>query len=565
MEETRKEIRSNLQTVGQILKTDFRYRVPPHQRNFSWTSEEVQQLWDDINDAMEDDRPEYFLGTIVVQEDKKARLCTIIDGQQRLATLTMFFSAIRTIYAENGDDRENEIYMEYLGLRDRRTRNTESRLTLNELNEPLFQRLVVDNASDEEISSASEKKSHGQSNLLLSKAALFIRKAIRGKVESKREFADFLLELEDFINDRVVMIHVVVGDEADAYLIFETLNDRGLELSISDLLKNYLFGRAGKHLDIIRRQWDEMSTVLGEQHIAQFLRHYWLSKYGVVRVRELYKAMTRKFSSQNAVARIMGELRDASDKYSAIFNIDHAIWGGQNTALRKDLGTLQLFKLSQFRPLILASLDCLDVSEIPKIIRILVVISMRYSIIGSLGTGNLEKAYSDASINIRDGKTDTAAKIFSSLKKIYPDDRRFIDDFAVKAITKAKLARYILNSLANEQQASTALQIIEDESVTTLEHIMPKAQNQHWLDAASNVSEYNENVHRLGNLTLLEKSKNRATGNASFDEKKQTAFATSEIALTQDLCEYAAWTVNEIESRQRALAETAVKIWALSY
>ena len=132
---TQARIDSHLQKIGDILKTDFRYKVPPHQRNFAWTPEEIGQLWDDIAAAMEDDLPEYFLGTIVVQESPEEKLRSIIDGQQRLATLAMIFSAIRSVYAEKEDEREKEIHSEYLGVKDRRTRLTEPRLTLNEVNE----------------------------------------------------------------------------------------------------------------------------------------------------------------------------------------------------------------------------------------------------------------------------------------------------------------------------------------------------------------------------------------------------------------------------------------------
>ena len=114
MESTRREIRSKLETTGEILKTDFRYKVPPHQRNFSWSEEEVRELWEDINNAIQEDSPEYFLGTIVVQENRKAKTRTIIDGQQRLATLTMILAGIRTVYQDKKDDRANEVHLEYL-------------------------------------------------------------------------------------------------------------------------------------------------------------------------------------------------------------------------------------------------------------------------------------------------------------------------------------------------------------------------------------------------------------------------------------------------------------------
>ena len=565
METAQKEIRSNLQTAGQIFKTDFKYKVPPHQRNFSWTLDEVEQLWEDLYEAIQEDRSEYFMGTIVVQEDRESKIRTIIDGQQRLATLTMIFSAIRAVYHAKDDDRDAEIYMEYLGMKDRRTRDVESRLTLNELNDRHFKRLVIDNIENDDLKAATKDKAQGQSNLLLSRAAQFIRSAIQNMVRDEKNFENYLIELEEFIANRVVLICVVVGDEADAYLIFETLNDRGLELSISDLLKNYVFGRAGNSLMEVRRQWDEIALLLGDRNITQFLRHYWLSKYGVVRERDLYKAMKQKFVSKNAVLRIITELRDAADKYAAIFSADHSLWEGYSTNCMKDLNTLQLFNISQFRPLILASLDVMTLDQVQKVVHIIVIVSIRYSIIGSLGTGNIEKAYSDASISVRNKEADTPAKVFSLLNKICPDDTRFKEDFSQKSIGKSNLARYILSCIVNEKESNKVRELIRDETKITLEHIMPKTRNQNWLYAAESEEEYNEHVNRLGNLTLMEKSINRAAGSISFLEKKEQAYSLSEITLNKELCNYSVWTVSEIECRQKDLADIALKVWSLPY
>ncbi len=559
------EMKSELQPAGTILKTDFLYKVPPHQRNFSWTLEEVKQFWDDIIEAIQDDRPEYFIGTIVVQEDRETKTRIIIDGQQRLATITMLLSGIRTIYKEHGDERGDEVYKDYLGIRDRRSRVTESRLTLNVVNEPVFQKQVVEDQTDDELFLFTRDRGQSPSNTLLVSAMQYFRGAIKQKTRSDKNYETFLLELEEFIRDRVVMVLMIVRDEADAYLIFETLNDRGLELSISDLLKNYILGKAGNRLEMVRKEWEEMVFLLGTQNETQFLRHYWLSKYGVIRERELYKEIKRKFTNQMRVLELIGELREAADKYSAMSNVDHSTWKGASANLRKDLEALQLFGLSQFRPLLLAALDKMDSAQWDKLLRVIVVLSMRYSIIGTLGTGNIEKAYSDAAVDVRSGKANTAAKVFAKLKNIYPEDAKFEADFSQKAIGKPKLARYMLGEIATKLQG-TAIQVVtEDEKKSTLEHIMPKTRSGEWSKAASSEEEYLEYVNRLGNLTLIEREQNKAAANAPFPKKKTDAYSKSELQITKELSQYDTWTVDIIATRQARLAKEAVKIWSLPY
>ena len=561
------QIQSSLESVGAILMADFKYRVPLHQRDFSWTLEEVGQLWDDIVEAMEEPRPEYFLGTIVVTEDREEKVRFVIDGQQRLATLTMILAGIRSVYLDHGDsERGTGLQGDYLGVSDRRTLITEPRFTLNTTNRAVFDAYVIKHVTHAAVDEARTDKKQVPSNVRLLRAVGFIREKISEKANATKEYENFLLELEEFVRNRVVMILVRVGDEADAYLIFETLNDRGLELSVSDLLKNYIYGKAGSQLDIVRKQWEEMVFLLGSQDVTQFLRHYWLSRYGVVRERDLYKQLRRKFASQQKVLGLMAELRAAADNYTAISNVDHAFWKGYGAAVRRDLETLQLFGLSQFRPLFLAAFDSINDSEIAKVIRVVVVLSLRYSIIGALGTGNIERAYSEAAVAVRSGEANTAAKIFGRLRRnVYPQDDRFESDFAAKEIGKPKLARYILGELANARQPGNELVVVEDEKKVTLEHIMPQARSKAWQHAAGDETEYLEHVNRLGNMTLIEREANRAAGNASFEQKKEDAFLQSALAITAELCSYEDWTVVEIAERQRLLAKTATQVWAVEF
>ena len=246
-------------------------------------------------------------------------------------------------------------------------------------------------------------------------------------------------------------------------------------------------------------------------------------------------------------------------------NVDHSFWKGYSTALRRDLETLQLFGLSQFRPLLLAAMDKMSESHIEKLVRMIVVLSMRFSIIGTLGTGNIEKAYSNAAMEVRSGKANTPAKTFSILKSIYPDDTKFQGDFFQRAIGKAKLARYILGEIATSKQGTTMQVVTDDEKKSTLEHIMPKTRSQDWLKAAKDEDEYLEYVNRLGNLTLIEREKNKTAANVSFAKKKLEAFSKSELLITKELCGYSDWTISEIQTRQAHLAKSAIEIWSLPY
>jgi hypothetical protein len=213
----------------------------------------------------------------------------------------------------------------------------------------------------------------------------------------------------------------------------------------------------------------------------------------------------------------------------------------------------------------LATLENLSEIEVGKVVRLVLVVSFRYSIIGSLGTGNIERAYSDAAIFVRGGQANTPAKVFAQLASIYPDDERFVSDFEQSAITKPKLARYILVQIANSIQGSNELVVLDDEKKIDLEHIMPKARTGPWLSATNDDEEYHDYVNRLGNLTLIEHSKNQAESTESFDKKKAIAYSKSDIELTHKLASKRQWTTAEIRKRQQEMAQTAKGVWKLPY
>jgi hypothetical protein len=138
-------------------------------------------------------------------------------------------------------------------------------------------------------------------------------------------------------------------------------------------------------------------------------------------------------------------------------------------------------------------------------------------------------------------------------------------DFADKEINKAKLARYILSEIAEKKQGSKILQVTEDEKISTLEHIMPKARANEWARAAKDKSEYLAHINRLGNLTLLEREYNLVASTDPFGKKVDGAYKKSKLFITNELAKYETWSIDEIQERQMALAEVAVSIWRLPY
>lgn len=554
-----------LKTVSDILRPDFIYKVPAHQRNFDW-SQQVEQLWQDIKSSMEDKSEQYFLGTIVVTQNTEIKERIIIDGQQRLATLSMIFSAIRKIYEENDEVKRAEgVNHDYLGSPDRRTQITKPRLTLNDLNNSYFYKYVNQSTTTSKIKQAlAERKLHPSNKKLLT-AVKKIYEYISEYSKNRQNFTDALCDIEEFIKDKVRLILWAVTDEADAYVLFETLNDRGLELCPIDLLKNYIFSKAGSRLEHIKQQWDKMIYQLDTQNPTQFLRHFWLSKYGMITQKELYRQLRNKFRTQKQVTSLMSDLLRSSDIYMATTSVEHQIWKRYDSQVVEKLRILKMFKVVQFRPLLLSALEMqLKDTEIAKLIDLILVITMRYNIIGSLNPNIIEREYSNCSLKIRGKDITKTSKIFHYFKSkgMYPDDKAFSKAFSSIGIKKGKemLSRYILTQIIKHKEGDKFPAIIEDEKKVTLEHIMPSKHTPAWLKVAGNLDSYMDNVNRIGNLTLIEHDKNKLVGRKLFKDKK-IIYSNSSIAITKKLSKMPTWDVDQIHKRQGSLSKIAIKVW----
>lgn len=225
--------------IGHIL-ADKHLVVPAYQRDYKWDAEQVKQLYEDIAPAIELNQPSYFLGSIVVTQTRDNTL-EVVDGQQRLATVAIFLAAVRDYLLTAGEtDRANVISAEYLYDRDLATVELKPRIRLNELDNDYFQKHVLEPSANRPTET-SERPSHRR----IMGAAKIAREMVASLVRDKTEPVRHLVHWVDYLRSRALAILVTTSSEANAFVIFETLNDRGLALAVSDLPKNLLLREAG--------------------------------------------------------------------------------------------------------------------------------------------------------------------------------------------------------------------------------------------------------------------------------------------------------------------------------
>ncbi|MDP2753686.1 MAG: DUF262 domain-containing protein [Nitrospirota bacterium] len=458
--------------IASVLSST-KLEVPVHQRPFVWT-EEVVELLDDVGSAFIRNKEDYFLGSLVIISAPEGERPKVLDGQQRLAIVSLLLAGIADQYDIISDNkRAQAIRSQYLSIFDITEGVERPQLKLNQTDDPYFRSILTGNVYEPD-------KGAPESHWRLWKARQSISIWLSRKVEELKDPVNWLAEFTKYLSEAAYVIYFIVADDANAFLIFETMNDRGLDLSIADILKNYLLGHAGEDLQIVLNLWTIAMATLnaygGENLFTVFLRHFWSSKYGLVREKELYRSIKSRVTTSVNVMDFANEIERNSYLYAAVLSPEHEFWSEASPVARERIKTLDLLGLEQYRPMILSALAHLKLEEIEEILKLLISWNVRLLIVGGLGGGAMENHYCELGKAIRNGELKSIDAIAKRAESFIPNDAIFRDGFATARVSKASLSRYYLRTIEllamNKPQPELIPNI--DSSVLTLEHILPE-------------------------------------------------------------------------------------------
>lgn len=550
--------------IGSILAQN-RLVVPLNQREYSWGDDHVNELFHDFSDALAKNKGGYFLGTIVLTKGGGDQP-EVSDGQQRLATTSILLAAIRDHFHTQGDTtRAAHIAGKFLYTTDLDTTETVPKLRLNVDDHEFFRKAIVSELGSDDRKVLPCKQSHERIERAAAIAHTYISDLL--KPHNKNLHADRLIELVKFIENSAQVIALKVPDHMNAFVMFETLNDRGLKASQADLLKNHLLSLCGDRISEGQQKWAAMVGVLEALDVdditVTYLHHVLINKYGPIREREVFDKIKSSVNSQIGAIGFLDELAEGAVHYAALFNPDHRAWANYGTSTRKNVTTINRdLRVSQIRPLMFAVKRKFSVPEAKMAFRKFVFWSVRFLIVGGRG-GLLDRNYSSAAHKVANGKITTAAELTHELSDILPSDAVFEAAFSEAKISHNYLARYILRALEQRKQNIAEPEFVpsDDEAAINLEHVLPENPGASWpgLDADTAAAYF----RRIGNFCLLPAQKNAWIGNASFDMKKPV-LKESKFQTTSEMANEASWGTKEITDRQKRLAKLAAETWPIS-
>ena len=557
-----------------IIGNSRYYQVPKYQRDYSWGEEQWDELWQDILAIYEQepqDREDHYMGYLVLQKQDKSNgkiPFTIIDGQQRLTTLSLLILAALQILRASNDEQDAErieiIKNSYISSRSPSLLAEHYKLKLNRNNDEYY-RLNLANLSSHPIKRRIKRSEHR-----MRQAKEFYEQVIRQLNFSGSEIGTFI---RDIVANSLFFTVIEVNDDANAYKIFETLNARGVRLSTPDLLKNHLLSVISSRyensydIDMQEERWSATLNNLGKEDFSRFLRCFWNSRNSQSSKSNLFKKIKTTCTSKETAITLLNALHGASSVYAALQDHKDDLWGAiandkHKRQIQHCLLALDIFNMSQPYPVLLSAYFAYTEPDFAKLCQWLQAFCLRYQVICNLPANDVEKFYNRLAIAIHEQQP--IAEIKKQLANRLPSDATFRESFASKTLSMSsspKKAHYLLANIENYLNPSNPIALT---SSHTIEHILPKSNylpdDTYWSDQFGDLLE--QDVSRLGNLALLSAKANRDADTVSFAAKK-AIYCSSNLKLLHKLCEYEDWNPDNLRDYQEFMAQQAVKIWAI--
>lgn len=528
-------------TIKDILTLNRKYIIPRYQREYSWEKPELEEFWKDLNEQIIIENGklitgDYFIGSLVlVGEDSKDQEFLVVDGQQRLTTITLILSAL----TEVSKDVDNKISLSCYSYVEGKDDDFSPFFKLeNENPKPFLQRRIQNIEKEAYMPDSDEEKR------LLNAYEFFFKNLSNTELKKKYDGIDYS-DILKAVRDQILKfktIFITVEKESDAQTIFETLNAKGKDLETLDLVKNKIFEILDEEhpSDFAKETWKKIKDNLKSRedivNLSSFFRHFWISKYEFLTENRIYSSFQKNIiKDKKSYTAFIKNLEKASEDYVKIVSPLSVDWKQQEAkGIYESLNAIKIFRVVQPRPIILTVLDLYE-KKLLKLSDLLVFLDKLqrfhfiFSAICSARASGLESIYSKYSRNLQnidDKQTikallnDLIATLSTKLPKFEIFDASFkklkFNNFYTK---DKKIIQFIFAKLELHLQATDELTI----NNITLEHIESQKLITSW-------------VFGIGNILPLAKKINSDIGNGNL-KIKLPELKKSELRLVKNFCE----------------------------
>src|SRR5574344_410043 len=554
--------------IREILSSQKQYEIPRFQREYSWEKKHYKEFLEDMIKNLQIEGTEikatpYFMGTMLFvgdSEDKTERQAQVVDGQQRLTTITILFSAMSQILLEKKEDLLSKILFKYIMTVD--DNGKDIRIIKTNSSYPYFSFFIqsIDKSNAPAAKSEEEESIRQTYEYFIKELA---EKNLRKTFERLKINADQVeyINILKAIRDQVLMSTVVEIYTTDIKLanrLFENLNAKGKQLVFIDLIKNKIFEKLDKvePADFAQITWEDINGTLnqGEERtgIATFFRHYWASKYKRSTTNAIYQSFTNTIKVSDYES-FLNKLKKSAQTYYQIVNPNRKDYDNRKEYfyLVQSLNAInKYFNVVQTRVPLLAIYDAkeghlITNSQFKEIVIYLENFHLAYNAVLSKSPNKIDPIYSKFAIALRKSTSKTKSSeiikdlLFTPLDKLFPEYKKKKKAFIQLSFTKKDSpsnvkTKYIINKINCYYEHR---EIFDDEG--SIEHIIPES----------------DKTSTIGNLILLERDINTNAENKSYKEKLIDYSKSNYKWVDEFVKEHADWTTDEINLRAIKMAK----------
>lgn len=553
--------------VALMEGSDKKFIIPVYQRNYDWKTANCKQLFDDLVAVIRKKRSSHFFGSIVSIHDSDCfNEHIIIDGQQRLTTVSLLMLALRNMI-EEGNVQSKDLGMSMSEKLDEKYlidkwSKGEKRIKLKPVKDDreAFNRLFDDDEENIETSNVTVNYEY------------FCKRILQGELTPDEVYEGI---------QRLEIINITLNNEDDPQLIFESLNSTGVALSEGDKIRNFiLMGLPAKLQEsYYNKYWNKIEKYTGYD-VSAFVRDYIsIKQHSTPRESNVYYVFKGYVTDQNLDSNagrqdLLEDLLNYAKRYEILIGKRSV-----DTDVDSCIYRLNRLKTTVTRPFLLEVLrlyeeNVLSLKDLDQIFRIVENYIIRRNIC-DVPTSSLNKIFTSLHREIEryDGTCDQYVEkmkyALTSKKENarFPDNREFKKKFSQRQVYKmnSKNKIYLLERFENygTKEIKSIYENI-DNGTYSIEHIMPQHLSNSWVESlGSDYKEIHENwLHRLANLTLT--AYNGEYSNRSFEEKKtleEKGFIDSGIKMNQYISHFDKWTLEELELRNQHMMKRALQIW----
>ncbi|WCL50803.1 DUF262 domain-containing protein [Leptospira sp. GIMC2001] len=505
--------------IKKLFDSGF-YRIPRFQRPYSWDRDNLDEFW---NDVKENESGDYFLGSMVVYKHD-GESYNLVDGQQRLTTITILLCTIRNRFSEL---LQKNLASGIHNIIERADINNKHQYIIQtETSYPYFQEHIQKfGQPDVNPSFQNEERRLKEAYDFFKEKLLEVAKTNKEKeIQSLKNLRDKILSLS--------FVYIELDNEEDAYIIFETLNTRGKDLSASDLIKNLytkLIKNQNKHVDLVKDKWkklvENIQDISSSTQIDQFMLHYWLSQGKYINLKNLYKNY-KKTVTKNTAKTSLDELIVNSEYYKEVLIPNKNNFSKQEYPLYDSIKAMTIFGLLQNAPLSLAIFrhyknKIISMKMAKDWFNTIEKFHYIYTAItSSRSTGGMSSLHAGAARNLaneidKDKISKQLKEFKGKLKTKFPEYNLFLYNFQNLNFTSSqqkdkKLVQYTLKKLLEHHVKNSPLTI--DYENLTIEHLAPENPSQ---GKKSKV----KNIGSIGNLLFISTALQNKLKNKAFEEK----------------------------------------------